>query len=91
MPKSFQEETAFLCDCCGGNIAQLTCLLAIRINGREQRLIHFHRFRAKRGLTQPDTRGGFWCIEFAKPVQGPLALGFGCHFGLGLFAPVANA
>ena len=58
---------------------------AITINGRELRPIHFHRFRAKRGLVQPDTRGSFWRIEFAEPVQGPLALGFACHFGLGLF------
>lgn len=27
-------------------------------------------------------------IEFAEPVCGPIALGFGCHFGLGLFLPV---
>jgi CRISPR-associated protein Csb2 len=27
-------------------------------------------------------------LEFAEPVAGPLALGFGCHFGLGLFLPV---
>jgi len=27
-------------------------------------------------------------IEFPAPVRGPLALGYGCHFGLGLFAPV---
>jgi CRISPR-associated protein Csb2 len=27
-------------------------------------------------------------IEFAEPIAGPLALGFGCHFGLGLFLPV---
>jgi CRISPR-associated protein Csb2 len=27
-------------------------------------------------------------IEFAEPVRGPVALGFGCHFGLGLFLPV---
>ncbi len=30
-------------------------------------------------------------IEFAEPVQGPLALGFGCHFGLGLFIPAPDA
>ena len=24
-------------------------------------------------------------LEFAEPVGGPLALGYGCHFGLGLF------
>jgi CRISPR-associated protein Csb2 len=27
-------------------------------------------------------------IVFARPVWGPLALGFGSHFGLGLFAPL---
>ncbi len=27
-------------------------------------------------------------IEFAVPVKGPIALGYGCHFGLGLFAPI---
>lgn len=26
-------------------------------------------------------------IELAQPVRGPLALGYGCHYGLGLFAP----
>lgn len=26
-------------------------------------------------------------IEFNEPVQGPVALGYGCHYGLGLFAP----
>ncbi len=26
-------------------------------------------------------------IEFAEPVAGPIAVGFGCHFGLGLFMP----
>lgn len=27
-------------------------------------------------------------LEFAEQISGPLALGFGCHFGLGLFMPV---
>jgi CRISPR-associated protein Csb2 len=27
-------------------------------------------------------------LVFAEPVRGPIAIGFGCHFGLGLFAPV---
>lgn len=29
-------------------------------------------------------------IEFAEPVPGPLALGYACHFGLGLFEPVTE-
>ncbi|HEB79615.1 MAG TPA: type I-U CRISPR-associated protein Cas5/Cas6 [Rhodospirillales bacterium] len=66
-------------------IRHLVRLPSIKIQGRELRPVHFHRSRVKRNLVQPDTRGSFWCIEFAGPVQGPLALGFACHFGLGLF------
>lgn len=62
-------------------------LESVVIKARKRTPIHFHRFRSKRDLVQPDTRGSFWRIEFAEPVEGPLALGFGCHFGLGLFAP----
>lgn len=54
---------------------------------RRRRAIHFHRFRNKRNLTQPDRRGSFWRLTFSEPVNGPIALGFGCHFGLGLFQP----
>ncbi|MCW5889575.1 MAG: type I-U CRISPR-associated protein Cas5/Cas6 [bacterium] len=60
----------------------------IAVGGRMLRPIHFHRFRSKPGLTQPDRQGSFWTLRFAEPVPGPLALGFACHFGLGLFAPL---
>jgi CRISPR-associated protein Csb2 len=49
------------------------------------RAIDFHRFRSKRGLVQPDRMGSMIRLEFPAPLSGPLALGFGCHFGLGLF------
>jgi CRISPR-associated protein Csb2 len=65
-------------------------LPSLRIAGRERLALHFHRFRGKRGLTQPDRRGAFVRLEFAEPVQGPLALGFGCHFGLGMFIPLTT-
>ena len=26
-------------------------------------------------------------LEFEKPICGPVALGFACHYGLGLFVP----
>jgi CRISPR-associated protein Csb2 len=58
--------------------------------GRRLRPVHFHRFRHKRGLIQPDTLGRLLDIRFAAPVRGPLALGFACHFGLGLLAPAAE-
>lgn len=52
------------------------------------RALDFHRFRNKRGLEQPDRQGRMIRLEFAEPITGPLALGFGCHFGLGSFRAV---
>lgn len=52
-----------------------------------RRPVHFHRFRNKRGLTQPDTHGSLVEVVFPEQISGPLALGFACHYGLGLFAP----
>lgn len=49
------------------------------------RALDFRRFRAKRSLHQPDRQGCFLRLVFSEPIQGPLALGFGCHFGLGMF------
>lgn len=59
--------------------------------GIRRRSIQFRRFRSRRGINQPDRLGGFWRIEFAAPLRGPLALGFGCHFGLGLFRPAERS
>lgn len=28
-------------------------------------------------------------VAFVEPIRGPLALGFGCRFGLGLFRPAS--
>jgi CRISPR-associated protein Csb2 len=50
--------------------------------------VHFRRFRNRHGLTQPDRLGSFWRLVFPEPVTGPLALGFACHYGLGLFKPI---
>jgi CRISPR-associated protein Csb2 len=60
---------------------------AVTIHGRARRPVHFHRFRSRRGLTQPDRQGSFWRLRFPEALEGPLALGFGAHFGLGLFRP----
>lgn len=60
----------------------------IPVGNQTRHPIHFHRFRGKRGLHQPDRHGSFWRLTFTESVSGPLAFGFGCHFGLGLFAPV---
>jgi len=56
------------------------------IRGNARRPIHFHRFRSRGGEKQADTLGTFLRLNFSEPVEGPLALGYGCHFGLGLFS-----
>lgn len=63
-------------------------LQVVEVGHQVRRSIQFHRFRSRRSLQQPDRLGSFWCLTFAEPVTGPLALGFGCHFGLGLFTPL---
>jgi CRISPR-associated protein Csb2 len=60
---------------------------SIEMRRRERRAIHFHRFRSKRGLRQPDRRGTLVRIRFPEPIEGPHALGFACHYGLGMFRP----
>lgn len=46
---------------------------------------HTRRFKGDEGYGL----AGFE-IEFAEAVKGPIALGFACHFSLGLFAPVIH-
>lgn len=57
----------------------------IRVGGHTHNVLAFHRFRSRRGLTQPDRTGLALRLEFPEPVEGPVALGFASHFGLGLF------
>lgn len=64
---------------------------SIRLRGRDRRPVHFRRFRNRRGLKQPDTSGSFWKLRVPECIEGPLALGFGCHFGLGTFKPDPEA
>jgi CRISPR-associated protein Csb2 len=70
--------------------AEIKIIDEVMVGTRPRRALHFYRFRGKRGLTQPDTSGVLLEIVFSKPHTGPVALGFGCHFGLGLFAPVVE-
>lgn len=57
--------------------------------GRRRRPVQFHRFRERqrRDLPQPDKHGHALRLHFPEPVTGPVALGFGCHYGLGMFLP----
>jgi CRISPR-associated protein Csb2 len=60
---------------------------ALRVgSGKQSRsTLAFIRTRAGRGGRQPDTTGGFFSLQFEEEVEGPIALGWGAHFGLGLF------
>jgi len=51
----------------------------VDVGGRSITPLAFYRFRSHR-------RGVSLRITFTETIEGPLALGFGCHFGLGLFA-----
>lgn len=67
---------------------RIEAIPVVQVGPQTRTPIHFHRFRAKRGLHQPDRHGSLWRLTFPEPIDGPLALGFGCHFGLGLFRPL---
>jgi CRISPR-associated protein Csb2 len=45
----------------------------------------FQRTRRNGSGSKAGERGYGFRISFAKPVQGPIAVGYGAHFGLGLF------
>ncbi|PWC35888.1 type I-U CRISPR-associated protein Csb2 [Azospirillum sp. TSO35-2] len=62
---------------------------SIVIGGRSLLPLHFHRSRAHRAEPQPDATGCFLHITLPEEWSGPLALGYACHFGLGLFTPTA--
>ena len=57
----------------------------IDVGDTPRRALHFHRFRSQRGERQLDSSGALLEIEFPEEVRGPLALGYGSHFGLGMF------
>lgn len=48
----------------------------------------FVRTRRSGGGAIADHRGYGFRLTFAEPVQGPIAIGYGAHFGLGQFVPL---
>jgi CRISPR-associated protein Csb2 len=56
--------------------------------GKDTYWLDFRRERKTgNGTKGPSPPTGFR-IKFKDPVKGPIALGYGSHFGLGLFLPV---
>ena len=69
----------------GLGVADVFVKKSISVGGTERRAIHFHRFRSRGREAQPDAGGALLDFEFREAIEGPLALGYGSHFGLGLF------
>lgn len=59
--------------------------------GERDRWARFHRRRHSGGGRRGPDRGYGVRLVFDTPQQGPIALGYGAHFGLGLFRAVADA
>ena len=65
---------------------EVRVLPSVTVGGTPRRAIHFHRFRSRGREVQPDAAGALLDIVLPEPLTGPLAIGYGSHFGLGLFA-----
>ena len=59
----------------------------ISINSRRLRPLAFQTERQHGNGTRAHQLPSAFRITFAEPVAGPLAFGYGAHFGLGLFVP----
>jgi len=60
------------------------------LRGRKLRWLEFRRWRST-GRNPSNGLGFGFLIMFPEEVRGPLAVGYGCHFGLGLFVPDDSA
>lgn len=60
----------------------------IRMRGKNVRWLEFRRERLSGGGRLAIPIGYGFLIQFAEAVTGPLAVGYGCHFGLGQFVAV---
>ena len=69
---------------------QVDLLPHVIVGGAPRRPLHFHRFRNRGRERATNSHGALLSLRFPEPVTGPVALGYGCHFGLGLFAVVGK-
>jgi CRISPR-associated protein Csb2 len=64
-------------------IAHVAPVQRLEVGGRDVRWIEFRHSRKDDAM-----RLGYgFELEFTEPPVGPVVLGYGCHFGLGLFMP----
>lgn len=73
------------------NRIEVSQIPEIRAGGASRRVLHFRRFRSRGREVRRDTAGAFLEVVFPVPIDGPLVLGYGSHYGLGLFARVDDS
>jgi CRISPR-associated protein Csb2 len=56
---------------------------------RRLRSLQFQTIRHDGAGKRGQNSGAAFLMEFPEPVRGPIALGYGAHFGLGLFVPAS--
>jgi CRISPR-associated protein Csb2 len=61
-----------------------------QFGNRHLRSLEFQTLRHGGG-TRGNSSGNAFIITFPEPVSGPLAFGYGSHFGLGLFQPMMGS
>ncbi len=64
---------------------RVTMVDSTNLSGREVRWIEFNILRKDGGGRRSSNRGYGFEIEFEEPIEGPIILGYGAHFGLGSF------
>lgn len=57
------------------------------LGGKHVRWAQFHTERKQRSGRRAAAVGSGFRLHFAAPIRGPIALGYGAHFGLGGFVP----
>lgn len=60
------------------------------LGGKRTRWMQFRTIRPKGSGRRGANHGYGFCVEFPEPVTGPIAVGYGAHFGLGAFVPVGT-
>ena len=63
---------------------------AIPIGSRRLRPLEFQSQRFHGNGLRGGHSGAAFRLTFAEPISGPLAFGYGAHFGLGLFVPAGD-
>lgn len=61
------------------------------LGGTKTTWLKFRRERQRGGGVKPSANGYGVRLTFPEPIRGPIALGYGSHFGLGQFVPDNNS